>query len=151
MGTFRYSDWLEKVSLNEFNPNNVNLNVKLVTDEYVPDQSHSPADVDKYIINGVSTIVENYFSANSMANIIDRVKEKMVLGFQTFPAEISAEIARVFPGDYYKEKREKLQQLIMMPEARQQLWRELKENGIGYFVFESPEHGILCFCESVEM
>lgn len=147
MATVRYSDWLNSVSAGTFNPDSVNMNVKLVLDEYVPGEAHKPADVEKYIIQGVSVIVNDYFSRNPMSNIIDEVKAKMELAFDAFPGEIAQEIDRVVPDE---TKREKLKELITMPNPEvHNRWMKLKENGVGYFVFESVDHGILCFCEEV--
>lgn len=147
MATTRYAEWLQNVSDGTFNPNNVNMNVKLVLDEYVPDEAHHPADVQKYIIQGVSVIVNDFFASNPMSNIIDEVKSKMELGFDAFPSEIAQEIDRVVTDE---TKREKLKELMTMPNPEMHdRWMQLKENGVGYFVFESAELGILCFCEEV--
>mgnify|MGYP001564098249 CR=1 FL=1 len=146
--TTRYNDWLTAVSGGTFDVTKVNLNIKLVAEDYVPDEAHKPADVDKYIINGVSAIVNDYFCMNSMSNILDTIKAKMELGFQTFPYEIGLEIERVFFGE--PEKAEKLKQLVQMRgDNNYQLWHDLKENGIKYFVAESTVHGVLCFCEEI--
>jgi uncharacterized protein (UPF0128 family) len=69
------------------------------------------------------------------------------MGFTYFPAEIAQEVDSVFTD---KTKAEKIKQLIQMPENNHQLWQQLKENGVAYFVFESPEHNSLCFCETIE-
>lgn len=145
--TTRYSDWLNSVSEGKFDPTNVNMNVKLVLDEYVPSEMHKPVDVEKYIIQGISVIVNDFFASNPMSNIIDEVKAKMEIGFEAFPSEISQEIDRVVLDE---TKREKLKEVITMPNPEtHDRWMQLKENGIGYFVFESAELGILCFCEEV--
>ena len=146
--TVRYLEWLDSVSNGTFDPSNVNMNVKLVLDEYTPSETHKPVDVEKYIIQGVSLIIDDFFSSNPMSNIVDEVKAKMEIAFEMFPYEISQEIDRVVTDE---EKREKLKGLITMPSPDQHLdlWMQLKENGVGYFVFESAELGILCFCEEV--
>jgi hypothetical protein len=153
MATLRYNQWLQLVSLDDSDPlkfdvTKVDLNVMLVTDEYQPDLDHKPVDVDKYIVKGVSVIVDDFFSTHGIGDVIDEVKDKMVIGFKAFPAEIAKEVDRVFTD---KTKAEKIKQLIQNPDNNFQLWKELKENGVGYFVFESPEHGSLCFCETIEM
>jgi hypothetical protein len=153
MSTIRYTQWLQLVNLDDSDPlkfdvSNVDLNVKLVSEDYQPHADHKPIDVDKYIINGVSAIVDDFFATHGMSDIIDEVKSKMVMGFKYFPAEIAKEVDRVFTD---KAKAEKVKQLIQNPDNNFQLWQELKENGVGYFVFESPEHDSLCFCETIEM
>lgn len=152
MSTLRYNQWLQLVSLPDNDPlkfdvSKVDLNVMLVTEEYQPAENHTPPDVDKYIVKGVSAIMDDFFSTHGISDILDEVKAKMVMGFKYFPAEIAKEVDRVFTD---KTKAEKIKQLIQNPDNNFQLWKELKENGVGYFVFESPEHDSLCFCETIE-
>lgn len=139
--TTRYQEWIQCVQDGAFLPSNNRMNVKLVADTYVPDESHHIADVQDYIVNGVYAIVDDYFSANPMSNILDKVKSKLEEGFAMFPTEIGQEIDRIFDA----ERAEKLKQLIQSPSNN--LWMDLKENGIGYFVFEFPELSILTFTE----
>ena len=149
MSTVRYNQWLAKVSSGEFDVTNVNMNVRLVTEDYIPNEDDTPADVTPYILNGVSVIVNDYFCTNPMSNILDTIKDKIELGFNLFPDVISAQIDAKIADE---TKREKLKQLIGMPAQEgnnYQFWNDLKENGIKYFVLESTEHGILTFCEEI--
>ena len=149
MSTIRYNQWLAKVSGGQFDVSNVNMNVRLVTFDYVPNENDTPANVTPYILNGVSVIVDDYFCTNPMSNILDTIKAKMEQAFKMFPdvviAEFNKKIADV-------DKQEKFHRLIMQPGHDQnsyQLWNDLKECGIKYFVLESTEHGILTFCEEI--
>lgn len=146
MSTLRYNDWLSLVSEGKFDVTKVDLNVKLVYDSYIPSEDHKINDVKKYIINGISTLVEDMFSSNTMSEIIEIIKAKMEIGFDSFSYEIGLEIDKLFQ----KEKAEKLKQLIQSKgDNNVQLWKDLSDNGIKYFVVESPEHNCLCFCEEI--
>jgi phage gp36-like protein len=123
------------------------MNVMLVCDSYVPNENDTPASVTPYILNGVSAIVNDYFSANVMSNILDTIKAKMELGFQMFPDVIAAQIELKVTDT---EKKEKLKQLIQMSgDNKYQFWKDLKDNGISWFVLESTEHGVLIFAEEL--
>ena len=146
MSTIRYNEWLNKVSSGEFDLNAATMNVKLVAETYIPDESHTQADVTPYILAGVAVIVDDYFSLNVMSNIIDEVKAKMLVGIKAFPDVVAKEIDRCFKG----EQAEKLKSIVQNPENNYQFWKDLKENGIKYFVFSSYEYDCLTFTEEVE-
>ena len=146
MATIRYNEWLQKVSSGEFDLSKATMNVKLVAETYVPEESHTQADITPYILAGVAVIVDDYFSSNGMGNIIDTVKEKMLTGIKLFPDVVSKEIDRCFDG----EQAEKMKQLTMNPENNYQFWKDLKENGIKYFVFSSYEYDCLTFVEEID-
>jgi len=149
--TTKYQAWLNAYSAGTFDVTNVDMNCRLVTEDYVPDVNHTPTDVEPYIIKVVSVLVEDFFSSNQMGSILDLTKERLQEGLYAFPYEVGLEIDRVFPGEENEEKREKIKQLIQSPDPMHgDLWRELKENGIKYLVFESLAHGVLTFCEEID-
>jgi hypothetical protein len=145
-----YNDYYKAYQDKTLDIANVNFNLKLVTEHYTPDVAHKPADVDKYVINGLSVLVAKDIVTDTMSEIIDKAKENMLIAFESFPYEIGLEIDRLFVAD--KEKADKLKQLIQMPTTdNRNIWNDLKENGITWFVFEEATLGILCFCEPIEM
>lgn len=147
--TTKYTDWLSAVSAGTFNVNNVNLNVRLVIEDYIPDKAHKPADVDKYIITAVSTIVDNYFSSNGMGSITELTRERLKEGLLAFPDAVMVEIDRLITDP---TKHENLKRVISGnpdPMREGMFWTDLKENGVKYLVFESVQHGCLCFCEEL--
>ena len=148
MSTVVYNDYYSNIQANNLDIANVFFNVKLVAEMYEPDANHKTADVDKWVINGVGTHRDNAITTKSMQELIDQAKAKMLEGFKLFPYEIGQEIDALFP----QEKADKLKQLITMPsDNNYQLWKDLAENGLKYFVVECPELDVLCWCEEITM
>ena len=127
------------------NINNVDFNVKLVTDSYVPNPDDTPEIVTPYVINALSTFVGNDITTKTMSDLIDKAKARMETAFRLFPDVIRWEVNRVV-GD--QEKAEKIVQIMTMNSEPQKLWSDLREYGF-QFVAEYPELGILCFSEPI--
>jgi len=160
--TLVYQQYYEAYDLDRLSVEGVEFNVKLVSEGYTPDASHKPADVDEYIINGLGTLVDNDIVTKGMGELIEKAKAKMVIGFESFPDEICAEVDKVFTDN------EPLKELIRNFSGD---WDGLKDHGIKYFVVENPyltintpdifdEEGnvierlktgdsILCWCEEI--
>ena len=149
METIRYTDYLEGITNNTIDIDDVVFNVKLVSEDYIPSETHKPADVNKYIIAAIGALQFDDIKKLTMQEIIDRTKALLKEGISSFPSEVNEQIdASVSDAD----KREKLKELIRMPDADNfQYWNNLKENGISYFVFESVPDGVLCFCEEIQL
>ncbi len=146
MATQRYNKWLQLTGDGTIDVSTASMNVLLVADFYQFDENHSPENIDEYVLNGVNALVNDFFSSNSINNIIERTKEYLMLGITTYPDVVTAEIDRVFVD--YPDKAESLKQLITNP--TETFWKDLKEAGIGYFVFENVENDTLCFVEDIE-
>ena len=146
MATQRYSQWLQLTGDGTIDVQTMNMNVLLVADFYQFDENHTPDDINEYVLNGVNALLDDFFCTNSMNNIIERTKEYLMLGITTYPDVVKAEIDRVFAD--YPEKAEALKQLITTP--TETFWTDLKEAGIGYFVFTNAENNVLCFCEDID-
>jgi len=135
-----YSDYYDAYDTGAMDIANVDFNVKLVLAEYEPDGVHKPEDVKKYIVNGVSVFVDTDITTKSMGELIQKAKDKMELCFKEFGAEV-AEAAKELVNETVQEAMRNFQ-----PDG---FWELLRDNGVGYFVVEYPELGILCFTEPI--
>ena len=144
-----YNDYYSAYDNGLFDIRNVNFNVKLVSEDYVPDPSHKPADVKKYIITSLGALKGNVIATKSMGEIIELMKEKTKKDIEENKETAIANVEAIFADR--PEKLEKLKQNIEMEDGNDWNWWEtLKENGIKYFVIESPNLKILCFCEELQ-
>jgi hypothetical protein len=142
--TTKYTDWLRAYDNGTFNVVDVDITVRLVSDNYIPDESHKPADVEPYIIKGVSVLLDDFFSINGMGAIIETTQAKLQIGLTAFAEVVGEEIDKVITDE---TRRENLKKAIQNPEGN--FWQVLKDNGVKYLVFESVEHGVLTWCEEL--
>ena len=144
--TTRYLEYLDGITNGTISIDDVYFNVKLVSDEYVPNESHKHVDVQKYIIAALGVMTANDVKKLTMSEILDRAKELLKEGLTTYQDIIKDQIDVIISD---KIKREKLKELISSGDNNYQFWQDLKDNGIGYFVFESAPDGVLTWCEEV--
>lgn len=147
-----YTDYLNAVSnyysniqiegIPTINLDDVYFNVKLVVDDYEPNENHKPEDVERYILNIDGVIVGDDITKLSMSEIVDKAKESLSKGLIEDRDDIFKTIDELIDED----KREKVKQILSQPEIN---WNELSENGIKYFVFGAPDLNILTFCETI--
>ena len=147
MSTIVYQDYYSAYDNGLFDIKNVDFNVKLVSEEYTPNQEHKPLDVDKYILNGISVLIEDDIATKSMGELIEKIKNNFLLFFSNFPEEIKSEIDTIILDT---DKADKIKDAIdNVEENNHEIWNILSENGVKYFVVEYHTLNIVCFCEEV--
>jgi len=142
-----YKDYYDAYDNKLFDIKNVNFNAKLVSEDYIPDPSHKPADVKKYIITSLGALKGDVIFTKGMGDIVEIMKDKTRKDMNENKEETLLKVDDIFRDK--PEKKEKIKDTLRVEEQPNDFWDSLRENGIKYFVVESPNLKTLCFCEEL--
>lgn len=139
--TTKYLEYLGAYDKKIIDLENVNINVKLVLDSYVPDPSHKPSDVQDYILAAVDVITKNDIKRLTMGELVELCQSAFEEGLLLDPELII--------GQVEEDKKEFFREALQLQPGRPFDWMKMKELGVKYFVVEYSEEDILCWCEEI--
>ena len=145
-----YKDYYDAYDAGKFDIHNVNFIAKLVTEDYNPNYLDKVNDVKPYFIVSVGALKGDVLATKSMSELMDIMKSKILDEIYLNSEEIFKLIDEVYIDK--QEKASNLKRNLTLDVSTNisyNYWDRLKEDGIKYFVVESPNLKILCFCEEI--
>ena len=151
METIVYKDYENAYDTNHSMLDDVKFHVNMVSEDYDPRQNHKWNDVKDYVICSTVGLNGNIILKKTMSEIVDKIKEKLLLWIPEHYEQISKDVDKVF--NLKPEKADRIKERIFNVDfinGERDYWDYLVKHGIKWFVIRDETNNFLCFCKSID-